>query len=120
VAAKILIADDAKFIRVILKNILQENNYDIAGEAADGRQAVEMYKELEPDIVILDITMPVMNGVEAVEKIRKYDESARIILCTAKGQKQMIKKALKKGARDYIVKPFEEERLLKTITRNLG
>ena len=109
-----LIVDDAAFMRLNLKNILKEN-YEIAGEAENGQQAVEMYQELKPDFVTMDITMPVMDGLEAIKEIKKIDPEANIIVCSAMGQQKMIIKAIEAGAKDFIVKPFKEQRVLEAI-----
>jgi len=101
-------------MRLNLKNILKEN-YEIAGEAENGQQAVEMYQELKPDFVTMDITMPVMDGLEAIKEIKKIDPEANIIVCSAMGQQKMIIKAIEAGAKDFIVKPFKEQRVLEAI-----
>jgi len=111
---RVLIVDDAAFMRLNLKNILKEN-YEIAGEAENGQQAVEMYQELKPDFVTMDITMPVMDGLEAIKEIKKIDPEANIIVCSAMGQQKMIIKAIEAGAKDFIVKPFKEQRVLEAI-----
>ncbi|MFW6035823.1 MAG: response regulator [Halothermotrichaceae bacterium] len=114
---KVLIVDDAAFMRNMLKCILVKADYEIVGEAEDGRDAVDKYKELAPDLVTMDITMPEMNGIEAVEKINNFDHDARIIMCTAMGQKALIIEALKAGAKDFIVKPFNKERVLEAFDK---
>jgi len=113
---RVLIVDDAAFMRLNLKNILKEN-YEIAGEAENGQQAVEMYQELKPDFVTMDITMPVMDGLEAIKEIKKIDPEANIIVCSAMGQQKMIIKAIEAGAKDFIVKPFKEQRVLEAIEK---
>lgn len=112
----VMIVDDAAFMRLNLKNILKEN-YEIAGEAENGQQAVEMYQELKPDFVTMDITMPVMDGLEAIKEIKKIDPEANIIVCSAMGQQKMIIKAIEAGAKDFIVKPFKEQRVLEAIEK---
>ncbi len=108
----ILIVDDASFMRIMIKNIFIEVGYGIAGEAENGKQAVEMYKELKPDLVTMDITMPVMDGIEATREILQFDKNARIIVCSAMGQQSMVIKAINLGAKDFIVKPFKPDRVL--------
>ncbi|GMB09707.1 two-component system chemotaxis response regulator CheY [Thermolongibacillus altinsuensis] len=117
--AKVLIVDDAKFMRMTLSNILKKANHEVVGEAENGQQAVEMYKSLKPDIVTLDITMPVMSGLEAVKAIKKEDPHAKIIMCSAMGQHKMVVEAIEAGATDFIVKPFDESRVIEAIQRVL-
>ncbi|QXJ37252.1 Chemotaxis protein CheY [Parageobacillus caldoxylosilyticus] len=117
--ARILIVDDAKFMRITLAKILQKANHTIIGEAENGKEAVELYQSLHPDVVILDITMPVMNGIEAVRAIKQVDRNAKIIICSAIGQQRMVVEAIEAGAADFIVKPFEENRVLEAINRLL-
>jgi two-component system chemotaxis response regulator CheY len=119
VAKRILITDDALFMRVTLKNILTKNGYEIAGEAANGRESVEMYKTTKPDLVTMDITMPEMDGISAVKEIRSFDPNAKIIMCTAMGQKNMVMEAVTAGARDFIVKPFQPEKVLEAVNKLL-
>ena len=117
--ATILIADDLSFIRMIQKEILSERGYTVVGEASDGRQAVDKYVALRPDLVVLDITMPNMNGLEAMRKIFEIDPRARIIMCSALGQQNLIVEAIRAGVRDFIVKPFKPERILSAIEKAL-
>ena len=117
--ASILIADDLSFMRMIQKEILQEKGYIVAGEAADGLEAVEKFKTLRPDLVLLDITMPNMNGLEAMRKIFAIDPRARVIMCSALGQQNLIVEAIKAGVKDFIVKPFKPERILSAIAKAL-
>lgn len=117
---KILVVDDAAFMRLMLKNILGKQGYEIVGEAENGLEAVEKYKALSPDLVTMDITMPVMEGVEAVRLIKQLDPDAKIIMCSAMGQQSMVVQSLQAGARDFIVKPFQEERVLESIRKTLG
>ncbi len=116
---KVMIVDDAAFMRLNLKNILKEE-YEIVGEAQNGKEAVEMYQELEPDIVTMDITMPVMDGLEAIKAIKDIDSSAQIIVCSAMGQQKMIIEAIEAGAKDFIVKPFKEGRVIEAIRKLTG
>lgn len=118
-ATRILLADDLSFMRMVQKEILEEKGYEVVGEASDGIEAIEKYKTLRPDIVILDITMPNMNGLEAMHKIFDIDRKARIIMCSALGQQQLIVEAIKAGVKDFIVKPFKPERILSAIEKAL-
>ncbi|MEI6512082.1 MAG: response regulator [bacterium] len=117
---RILISDDALFMRVTLKNILSQNGYEVAGEAANGREAVELYNKLKPDLVMMDITMPEMDGISALKGIRSADPNANVIMCTAMGQKNLVMEAVQAGAKDYIVKPFQPDRVLGSIRKVLG
>lgn len=117
--AKILIADDLSFMRMIQKEILTEKGYTIIGEASNGLEAVEKYAALKPDLVVLDITMPQMNGLEAMRRIFQIDAKARVIMCSALGQQNLIVDAIKSGVRDFIVKPFKPERILSAIEKAL-
>lgn len=111
----ILIVDDTPFMRTLLKNILSCGGHTIAGEAANGEEAVARYRELRPDLVTMDIVMPKVNGIEALKAIRQIDPAARVIMCTAVGHEQMVKLAVECGARGYIVKPFQAPKLLEEI-----
>ncbi|HHT47994.1 MAG TPA: response regulator [Firmicutes bacterium] len=113
---RILLVDDAKVIRLMLTRILTSVGYEIAGEAGDGQEAVEKYKQLQPDLVTMDITMPKMSGIEAVRAIKAFDREARIIMCSAVGQKSMILEAIQAGALNYITKPFDREKVLTVVT----
>src|SRR5579872_4551730 len=117
VAKRVLITDDALFMRVTLKNILTNNGYEVAGEATNGRESVEMYRALKPDLVTMDITMPEMDGISAVREIKKLDANAKVIMCTAMGQKNMVMEAMSAGARDFIVKPFQPEKVLESLQK---
>jgi len=119
VAMRILIVDDAAFMRMMIKNILLKNGYEIVGEAENGKMAVDLYSETKPDLVTMDITMPEMDGIEAVKAIRSTDSSASIIMCSAMGQQSMVMDAIQAGAKDFIVKPFQQDRLLQAIERVL-
>lgn len=118
--AKILLVDDAAFMRMMEKDTLTKNGYTDIFEASDGAEAVEKYDEIHPDLVIMDITMPNMDGLEALKTIRAKDANAMIVMCSAMGQEAMVIDALKSGAKDFIVKPFKPDRLLKTVTTLLG
>jgi two-component system chemotaxis response regulator CheY len=111
----ILLADDAQVIRLMLNRILVDAGYTVVGEAANGRQAVELYRQLHPDLVIMDITMPEMNGIEAVKAIREEDPKAKIIICSAMGQKTYVVEAIEAGAKNFILKPFDADKILETI-----
>jgi two-component system chemotaxis response regulator CheY len=114
---RILIADDLSFIRMLQKEVLSKGGFQIVGEASNGREAVEKFRALAPDVVLLDITMPEMNGLEAMQKILAIDPRARVLICSAIGQQAMMVEAIKAGARDFIVKPFKPERLAAAIAR---
>ena len=114
---RVLVADDAAFMRMMLKDILVKNGYTVCGEAKNGIEVVEKYKELKPDIVTLDITMPEVDGLTAIREIKKIDKDARVIMCSAMGQQGMIIDAIKSGAKDFIVKPFQCERVLEALIR---
>ena len=117
---KILLVDDAAFMRMIIRDTLQKNGYTEIVEAANGEEAVEKFQAEKPDLMIMDITMPVMNGLEALEKIRGMDGSASVVMCSAMGQENMVLEALKLGAKDFIVKPFKPDRIMKTVTSLIG
>jgi len=114
--SKILLVDDAAFMRMMVKDTLTKNGYTDLYEAADGVQAIAQYNEVKPDLVIMDITMPNMDGLEALKEIRKQDPNANVVMCSAMGQEAMVIEAIKSGAKDFIVKPFKPERILKTVT----
>ncbi|NOZ59807.1 MAG: response regulator [Euryarchaeota archaeon] len=115
--AKILVVDDAAFMRMMLKNILGKNGHQIVGEAQNGAEGVKKYQELKPDVVTMDIIMPELNGIEAVRKIIALDPEAKIVMVSALGQEAMVKEALEAGARDFIVKPFKENKVLEVIEK---
>ena len=119
-AARILIVDDAAFMRMMIKGILTKNGFEVVAEASDGIQAIEMYKNHSPDLVTMDITMPEMDGIEALKGIRKFDPNAKVIMCSAMGQQDMVVEAIQAGAKDFIVKPFQEERVVEAIGKALG
>ncbi|MDN5346775.1 MAG: two-component system, chemotaxis family, chemotaxis protein CheY [Clostridia bacterium] len=117
---RVLIVDDAAFMRMMIKDILVKNGYEVAGEAENGLRAVQLYQELRPDVVTMDITMPEMDGIAAVKAIKKIDPSARIIMCSAMGQQLMVMEAIQAGARDFVVKPFQQERVLQALEKALA
>ncbi|MFC4768796.1 response regulator [Effusibacillus consociatus] len=119
-AKKILIVDDAAFMRMMIKEILTKNGYEVVGEAQDGREAVAKYKELSPDLVTLDITMPELDGLGALKEIRQFDPNAKVIMCSAMGQQAMVIDAIQAGAKDFIVKPFQADRVLEAIHKVIG
>ncbi|MBP2077668.1 MULTISPECIES: response regulator [Oceanobacillus] len=119
-AERILIVDDAAFMRMMIKDILTKNGYEIVGEAQDGAQAVEKYKELTPDLVTMDITMPEMDGITALKEIKKVNPDAKIIMCSAMGQQAMVIDAIQAGAKDFIVKPFQADRVIEAIQKALN
>lgn len=117
---RILVVDDAAFMRMMIKDILSKNSYEVVGEAENGLKAIEKYKELTPDLVLMDITMPEMDGIEAVKKIKAMDNNAKIVMCSAMGQQAMVIESIQSGARDFIVKPFQAERVLEAIRKVVG
>ena len=119
-AQRILVVDDAAFMRMMLKDILTKGGYEVCGEAADGIEALAKYNELKPDLVTLDITMPNKDGIAALKDIKAADPSAMCIMCSAMGQQSMVIEAIQSGARDFIVKPFQAERVLEAIKKVLG
>lgn len=116
----ILVVDDAAFMRMMIKDILSKNGYEVIGEADNGARAIEKYKELKPDLVIMDITMPEVDGIQAVKEIKKFDENAKIIMCSAMGQQAMVIESIQAGARDFVVKPFQADRVLEAVKKILG
>jgi Chemotaxis response regulator containing a CheY-like receiver domain and a methylesterase domain len=112
-----LIVDDSTFMRSIIKKIITEYSCEVVGEASDGIDVLNKYKELQPDIVFLDITMPKKNGMEALKEIINYDKNAKVVMCSSMGQKFFVIEALQIGAFDFIVKPFEKDRIFEVINR---
>ena len=119
-AKNILICDDAAFMRMMIKDILTKNGFEVVGEAENGAKAVEKYQELRPDLTTMDITMPEMDGISAVKQIKKIDPAAKVIMCSAMGQQAMVIEAIQSGARDFIVKPFQADRVLEAVRKVLG
>jgi len=117
---RVLIVDDASFMRMMIKDILTKNGYEVAGEAENGNKALEKYKELKPDLVLMDITMPEVDGIAALKNIRKEDGNAKVVMCSAMGQQNMVIEAIQSGARDFIVKPFQPDRVLEAIKKVIG
>ena len=118
--AKVLIVDDALFMRNMLRNIFSESGFDIVGEAQNGNEAIEMYQQLKPDLVTMDIVMPEKNGIEALKEIMAADGTARIVICSALGQESLIMEALEAGARDFIVKPFKPPKVIEVAQKVLS
>lgn len=116
---KILIVDDAVFMRLSIKNILKDEEFEFF-EAANGREAVQKYIKHRPDLVTMDITMPDMTGIEALKQIIDYDKNAMIMMISAMGQESMVREAIIAGAKTFIIKPFKEEQILKTIKKLLA
>lgn len=118
--ATIMITDDAAFMRMMLKDILIKNGYQVIGEAENGLKAVEKYKELKPDLVTMDITMPELDGIGALKKIKEFDPNAKIIMCSAMGQQAMVIESIQAGAKDFIVKPFQPDKVIMSVSKALA
>ena len=116
----ILICDDAAFMRMMIKDILSKNGYNIVGEAENGAIAVDKYSETNPDLVLMDITMPEMDGIQALKKIKEKDPNASVIMCSAMGQQAMVIESIQAGAKDFIVKPFQADRVLEAVKKVVG
>ncbi len=116
----ILIVDDAAFMRMMIKDILTKNGYNVIGEAENGMKAVERFNEHQPDLVIMDITMPEMDGIQAVKKIKELSPEASIIMCSAMGQQAMVIESIQAGAKDFVVKPFQADRVIEAVAKALG
>ena len=116
---RILITDDTAFMRLLLQKILTENGYEVVGEADNGKEAVRLFERHRPDLVTMDITMPILNGVEALKRIRALDPNAQVLMVSAMGQKNMVMQALREGARGFLVKPFEKEKVLQAVAEAL-
>ena len=119
-AKNILICDDAAFMRMMIKDILTKNGYTIAAEAENGKIAVDKYNEVKPDLVLMDITMPEMDGIQALKKIKEGDAGAMVIMCSAMGQQAMVIESIQSGAKDFIVKPFQADRVLEAVKKVIG
>jgi len=117
---KIMVVDDAAFMRTTIKNTLVKAGYDELIEAGDGQQAVDTYTAEKPDLVIMDITMPNLDGIQALQAIKGMDPGAKVVMCSAMGQEAMVVQAIQLGALDFIVKPFKPDRILKTVSKILG
>ena len=116
-AIRVLIADDALFMRNMIKEVFSGQEFEVIGEAANGVEAIEKYRQLKPDITTMDIVMPLKSGIEAVREIVKLDRGARIVMCSALGQESLVMEAIEAGARDYIVKPFKPEKVLEVVKK---
>ena len=116
----ILICDDAAFMRMMLKDILVKEGFEVVGEAVNGADGVEKYNSLKPDLVTMDITMPEMDGIAALKAIRASDPAAKVIMCSAMGQQAMVVESIQAGARDFIVKPFQKDRVIEAIKKQIG
>jgi len=114
---RIMIVDDAIFMRMKLKDILEKNGYEVVAEAQNGAEAIEKYRSERPEIVTMDITMPEMNGIEALKGIKRIDPHAKVVMCSAMGQQAMVMEAIQAGATDFIVKPFETDRVLDSLVK---
>lgn len=119
-AKNILICDDAAFMRMMIKDILTKNGYNVVGEAENGAIAVEQYNALKPDLVLMDITMPEMDGIQALKAIKAADPNSLVIMCSAMGQQAMVIEAIQGGAKDFIVKPFQQERVIEAVKKVVG
>jgi len=119
VAKSVLVCDDAIFMRTMVGDILTQAGFEIVGEAESGLEAVERYRELRPDLVTMDIVMPDMSGIDAVREIVKLDPEARVLMCSAMGQQGLVVEAIKAGAKEFVVKPFQPSRVLEAVTRAL-
>ncbi len=116
----ILVVDDAAFMRMMIKDILTKNGYNVVGEAENGFKAVEKYNELKPDLVLMDITMPELDGIQALKQIKAQHPGAAIIMCSAMGQQAMVIESIQSGAKDFIVKPFQADRVLEAVKKAVG
>jgi two-component system chemotaxis response regulator CheY len=120
VALKVLIADDALFMRNLLKDILERTGFQVIAEATNGKEAVDLYRQHRPDLVTMDIVMPLQSGIEALEEIMQEDPQAQVVMCSALGQETLVLEAVQSGAKDFIVKPFKEERVVEVVRRVTG
>ena len=118
--ASILVVDDAAFMRMTIKKMVTAHGHSVAAEAENGVEAVRKYMECKPDVVLLDITMPEMNGVDALKRMREQDPAVKVVICSAMGQQAMVAESIQNGAKDFVVKPFEESRLIAAIDRVCG
>lgn len=116
----ILVVDDAAFMRMMIKDILTKNGYNVVGEAENGQKGIEKYTELKPDLVLMDITMPEMDGIQALKGIKAVDKGALVIMCSAMGQQAMVIESIQAGASDFIVKPFQADRVIEAVKKVVG
>ena len=119
-SSTVLVCDDAVFMRTMVSDILSQAGFTVVGEAENGKQAVEKYQQLKPDLVTMDIIMPEMGGIEAVKAITNFDPQARVLMCSAMGQQALVAEAIQAGAKDFVVKPFQPSRVLEAVQRVLG
>ena len=117
---RVLVVDDAAFMRMMIKDILTKNGYNVVGEAENGAKGIEKYNELHPDLVLMDITMPEMDGIAALKGIKQIDPNAHVIMCSAMGQQAMVIESIQAGAKDFIVKPFQADRVLEAVKKVVG
>ncbi len=117
--ARIMIVDDAAFMRMMVKDILTRNGYEVIAEAVNGNDAIAKYREIKPDLVTMDITMPELSGIEALKVIKSEDPNARVLMCSAMGQQALVIEAIQSGAKDFIVKPFQAERVIEAVKKAL-
>jgi two-component system chemotaxis response regulator CheY len=120
VSHTVLVCDDAIFMRTMISDILTQAGFEVVAEAETGREAVERYRQLKPDLVTMDIVMPDMGGIEAVREICREDPEAKILMCSAMGQQALVVEAVQAGAKDFVVKPFQPSRVLEAVQRILG
>ena len=118
--ARVLITDDAAFMRMMIKNILTQNGHEVVGEAENGAEAVARYAELKPDVTTMDITMPEKDGIAALKEILAGDPAAKVVMCSALGQEAKVIESIRSGAKDFVVKPFQQDRVLSAVTKALG
>lgn len=117
---RVLVCDDALFMRTLVSDILQQAGFSVCGHAETGSQAVAQYKALKPDLVTMDIVMPDMGGIDAVKAITSWDPNAKVVMCSAMGQQALVNEALQAGASDFVVKPFQPNRVIEAVQRVLG
>lgn len=118
--ARVLVTDDAAFMRMMIRNILTQHGHEVVGEAENGVDAVQQYAALGPDVCTMDITMPLKDGIEALKEILLSDPAARVVMCSALGQETKVIESIRAGARDFVVKPFQGDRVLSAIEKALG
>ncbi len=114
---RVLIVDDAAFMKMSLRTMLEKNGFQVIDEAENGSVAVIKYKELKPDIVTMDITMPKMDGIQALKEIRKFDSNCKVIIISAMGQESYVREAVMSGAKGFVVKPFKEDYIIQTLSK---
>jgi two-component system chemotaxis response regulator CheY len=118
--ARIMVVDDAAFMRKMLRDALSEGGHEVVGEAVNGADALKQYQEVRPDVTTLDITMPEKDGLEALKDIIGFDPAARVVMCSALGQETKVLEAIKGGAKDFVVKPFQPDRVLAAVDKALA